>query len=96
MKQLPISSFSSIFCLKSKDRVLVDINLLVKSCCKSARVTVVNIKKINIIFERKKMFCTGNWPRSDAENIPRPGKYPRATPTGMDGQQGPKKVGMKF
>ena len=37
MKQFPISSLSEIFCLKSKDKVLVAVNLFIRSFCKSAK-----------------------------------------------------------
>jgi len=37
MKQFPISSLSEIFCLKSKDKVLVAVNLLIRFFCKSAK-----------------------------------------------------------
>ena len=36
MKQIPTSSLSEIFCLKSKDTVLVAVNLLISLVCKSA------------------------------------------------------------
>jgi len=37
MTQLPISSFSAIFCLKLKDKVLVAVILLISFFCKSAK-----------------------------------------------------------
>ena len=56
MKQLPISSLSEIFCLKSKDKVLVAVNLLIRSFCKSAKETFTENKYINKIFKRKNSF----------------------------------------
>ena len=40
MKQFPISSLSEIFCLKSKDKVLIAVNLLIRFFCKSADATL--------------------------------------------------------
>ena len=56
MKQFPISSFSEIFCLKSKDKVLVAVNLLIRFFCKSAKETLVESKYMKKIFKRKNNF----------------------------------------
>ena len=42
MKQFPLSSLSEIFCLKSKVNVLVAVNLLIISFCKSAKQILIN------------------------------------------------------
>ena len=44
MKQIPTSSLSEIFCLKSKDKVLADVNLLIRFFFKSAKATVTKIR----------------------------------------------------
>ena len=56
MKQFPISSVSEIFCLKSKDKVLVAVNLLISSFCKSAEEIFVEKKYKKKIFKRKNNF----------------------------------------
>ena len=56
MKQFPISSLSEIFCLKSKDKVLVAVNLLIRFFCKSAKETLVENKYTKKIFNRKNDF----------------------------------------
>ena len=56
MKQFPISSLSEIFCLKSKDKVLVAVNLLIRFFCKSAKETLAENKYIKKIFKRKNNF----------------------------------------
>ena len=49
MKQIPTSSLSEIFCLKSKDKVLVNVNLLIIFFCKSAKAAVIKIRYIKRI-----------------------------------------------
>ena len=44
MKHFPISSLSEIFCLKSKDKVLIAVNLLISFFCKSAKETLAEKK----------------------------------------------------
>ena len=56
MKQFPVSSLSEIFCLKSKDKVLVAVNLLIRFFCKSAKETLGENKYIKKIFKRKNNF----------------------------------------
>ena len=56
MKQFPISSLSEIFCLKSKDKVLIDVNLLIRFFCKSAKETLAENKYIKKIYKRKNNF----------------------------------------
>ena len=56
MKQFPISSLSEIFCLKSKDKVLVAVNLLIRFFCKSAKETLEKNKHMKKIFNRKNDF----------------------------------------
>ena len=56
MKQLPVSSLFEIFCLKSKDRVWVAVNLLIRFFCKSAKETLAENKYIKKIFNRKNNF----------------------------------------
>ena len=56
MKQLPISSLCEIFCLKSKDKVLVAVNLLIRFFCKSAKETLAENKYTKKIFNRKNDF----------------------------------------
>jgi hypothetical protein len=58
MKQFPISSASEIFCLKSKDKVLVAVNLFIRFFCKSAKETLTENKYIRKILERKISFFT--------------------------------------
>ena len=53
MKQFPISSLSEIFCLKSKDKVRVAVNLLIRFFCKSAKETLAENKYMKKIFNRK-------------------------------------------
>ena len=53
MKQVPISSLSEIFCLKSKDKVLVDINFSIRFFWKSALVIVEENKYKIITWKRK-------------------------------------------
>ena len=56
MKQFPISSLSEIFCLKSKDKVLVAVNLLIRFFCKSASEVLTENKYMKKIFKRKNSF----------------------------------------
>ncbi len=56
MKQFPISSLSEIFCLKSKDKVLIAVSLLIRSFCKSAEETPAENKYMKKIFNRKNSF----------------------------------------
>ena len=56
MKQFPISSLSEIFCLKSKDKVLIAVNLFIRSFCKSADEVPVKKKYTKKIFNRKNDF----------------------------------------
>jgi len=56
MKQFPISSLSEIFCLKSKDKVLIAVNLLIRFVCKSAKETLAENKYIKKILNRKNDF----------------------------------------
>ena len=56
MKQFPISSLSEIFCLKSKDKVLIAVNLLISFFCKSAKETLAENKYMKKIFNRKNDF----------------------------------------
>ena len=56
MKQFPISSLSEIFCLKSKDKVLIAVNLLIRFFCKSARDAFTEKKYMKKIFKRKNNF----------------------------------------
>ncbi len=56
MKQFPISSLSEIFCLKSKDKVLVAVNLLIRFFCKSAMEILTENKYIKKILKRKNNF----------------------------------------
>ena len=56
MKHFPTSSLSEIFCLKSKDKVLVAVNLLISSFCKSAEEIFVEKKYMKKIFNRKNDF----------------------------------------
>ena len=56
MKQFPISSLSEIFCLKSKDKVLIAVNLLIRSFCKSAKETLAENKYMKKTFNRKNDF----------------------------------------
>ena len=56
MKQFPISSLSEIFCLKSKDKVLIAVNLLIRFFCKSAKETLADNKYMKKIFNRKNNF----------------------------------------
>ena len=56
MKQFPISSLSEIFCLKSKDKVLIAVNLLIRFFCKSADETFVDNKYMKKIFNKKRDF----------------------------------------
>jgi len=56
MKQFPISSSLDIFCLKSKDKVLVAVNLLISFFCKSAKETLVKNKYMKKKFNRKNDF----------------------------------------
>ena len=56
MKQFPISSLSEIFCLKSKDKVLVAVNLLMSFVCKSADEILMKKKYVKNIFKIKKDF----------------------------------------
>ena len=56
MKQFPVSSLSEIFCLKSKDKVLIDVNLLIRFFCKSAEETPVENKYMKKIFNKKNDF----------------------------------------
>jgi hypothetical protein len=56
MKQFPVSSLSEIFCLKSKDKVLVAVNLLIRFFCKSAKETLTENKYMKKIFKRKNNF----------------------------------------
>ena len=56
MKQFPISSLSEIFCLKSKDKVLVAVNLLIRFVRKSAKETLAENEYIKKILNRKNDF----------------------------------------
>ena len=56
MKQLPVSSLSEIFCLKSKDRVWVAVNLLISFFCKSAMEILMENKYMKKILKRKNNF----------------------------------------
>ena len=56
MKHFPISSLSEIFCLKSKDKVLIAVNLLIRLFCKSAKETLAENKYMKKIFNRKNDF----------------------------------------
>ena len=56
MKQFPVSSLSEIFCLKSKDKVLVAVNILIRFFCKSAREALTENKYMKKIFKRKNNF----------------------------------------
>ena len=56
MKQFPTSSLSEIFCLKSKDKVLVAVNLLIRFFCKSAKEVLKENKYMKKIFKRKNNF----------------------------------------
>ena len=56
MKHFPTSSLSEIFCLKSKDKVLVAVNLLIRFFCKSAKETFAENKYMKKIFNRKNDF----------------------------------------
>ena len=56
MKQFPVSSLSSIFCLKSKVNVWVAVNLLIRFFCKSAKTILMDIKYKKKIFKRKNNF----------------------------------------
>ena len=51
MKHFPTSSLSAIFCLKSKDKVLVAVNLLIRFFCKSAKTILVDNKNKEKIFK---------------------------------------------
>jgi len=46
MTQLPTSSFSAIFCLKLKDKVLVAVILLIRFVCTSAKEIFIEKKEI--------------------------------------------------
>ena len=56
MKHFPTSSLSEIFCLKSKDKVLVAVNLLIRFFCKSAKEILAENKYMKKIFNRKNDF----------------------------------------
>ena len=56
MKQFPISSLSEIFCLKSKDKVLIAVNLLIRFFCKSADATLAENEYMKKMFNRKNDF----------------------------------------
>ena len=56
MKQFPISSLLEICCLKSKDKVLVEVSLFIRSFCKSAEETLSENKYIKKILNRKNDF----------------------------------------
>ena len=56
MKQFPISSLSEIFCLKSKDKVLVAVNLLIRFFCKSADATLAENEYMKKMLNRKNDF----------------------------------------
>ena len=56
MKHFPTSSLSEIFCLKSKDKVLVAVNLFIRFFCKSAREALTENKYMKKIFKRKNNF----------------------------------------
>jgi hypothetical protein len=56
MKQFPISSLSEIFCLKSKDKVLVAVNLLIRFVCRSAKETLTENEYIKKILNKKNDF----------------------------------------
>ena len=56
MKQFPISSLSEIFCLKSKDKVLIAVNLLIRFFCKSADVALVENEYMKKMLNRKNGF----------------------------------------
>ena len=56
MKQIPTSSLSEIFCLKSKDKVLVNVNLLISFFCKSADTTLAENEYIKKMLNRKNDF----------------------------------------
>ena len=56
MKQFPISSLSEIFCLKSKDKVLIDVNLLISFFCKSADATFAENEYMKKMLNRKNDF----------------------------------------
>ena len=49
MKHFPVSSFSEIFCLKSKDKVFVLINLLITLICISVDALTEKMLKKKII-----------------------------------------------
>jgi hypothetical protein len=49
MTQLPTSSFSAIFCLKLKDKVLVAVILLIRFFCTSAKEIFIERKEITKI-----------------------------------------------
>jgi len=49
MTQLPTSSFSSIVCLKLKDKVLVAVILLIRFFCISAKEIFIERKEITKI-----------------------------------------------
>ena len=56
MKQFPVSSLSEIFCLKSKDKVLVAVNLLIRFFCKSASEVLIESKYMKKIFKIRNNF----------------------------------------
>jgi|TARA_Y100000310_G_scaffold219943_1_gene221374 hypothetical protein len=56
MKQIPISSLSEIFCLKSKDKVLIAVNLLIRFFCKSADLTLTENEHMKKMLSRKNDF----------------------------------------
>lgn len=56
MKQFPISSLSEIFCLKSKDKVLIAVNLLIRFFCKSADVALAENEYMKKMLNRKNGF----------------------------------------
>ena len=58
MKQFPISSLSEIFCLKSKDKVLVAVNLLIRFFCKSAKEVLKENKYMKKYLKEKIIFLS--------------------------------------
>ena len=56
MKQFPISSLSEICCLKSKDKVLVAVNLLIRFFCKSVDAALAENEYIKKMLNRKNSF----------------------------------------
>ena len=56
MKQFPISSVSAIFCSKSKDKVLVAVNLFMRFFCKSAKEKFTENQYITKILKKKNNF----------------------------------------